>query len=102
MFVDCCVEDILIKVRDFIHQGYILVNHPLPASLRMLFAPYRSVIIEKGGKLNAFHVDIIETSILKYKKHMDARKIDEINAEDYMLIDSKLFEAAINFQMGIL
>ncbi|KUO51046.1 MAG: hypothetical protein APF76_16250 [Desulfitibacter sp. BRH_c19] len=67
----------------------------------MLFSPYRSIAIENGsGKVNAFHVDIIENSILKYKRHMDVRKVDEINAEDYKLIDLELFESAIKFQIG--
>lgn len=101
-FVNGSVEDTLIKVRDLVHQGYILINHPLPASLRMLFAPCRSIAVERpGGKINPAHVDIIEGSIEKYKRHMAVRRVDEVNAEDYKLIDLKLFESGMNFKMGI-
>ena len=101
-FVNGSVEDTLIKVRDLVHQGYVLINHPLPASLRMLFAPYRSISVERpGGKINPVHVDIIEGSIEKYKRHMAVRRVDEVNAEDYKLIDLKLFESGMNFKMGL-
>jgi len=101
-FVNGSVEDTLIKVRDLVHQGYILINHPLPASLRMLFAPYRSIAVERpGSRIDPVHVDIIEGSIEKYKRHMAVRRADEVNAGDYKLIDLKLFESGMNFKMGI-
>lgn len=99
IFVHGNVEDTLIKVRDLVHQGYILVNHPLPASLRMLFSPYRSIAVERsGGRIDPVHVEIIEVSIEKYKRHMAVRSIDQFNAQDYKVIDLKLFEAGLDFQ----
>ncbi len=43
--------DVLIKVRDLVHEGVELVSHPLGASIRMLFSPYRSIVVggRKGG-----------------------------------------------------
>jgi len=49
-FIDGSVEQVLIRVRDLVHEGYELITHPLPASLRIMFSPYRSVIIgQKKG-----------------------------------------------------
>lgn len=95
------VEKTLIIVRDFIHQGYELVSHPLAASLRMLFSPYRSIVIgNKKAKLNFEHAQIIEDSIIKYKKHMDLRQTDEKTRDDYKKIDLLLLEAALNEEKG--
>ena len=101
LWTDGSVEKTLIIVRDFIHQGYELVSHPLAASLRMLFSPYRSIIIDKKKeKLNFEHAQIIEDSIIKYKKHMDLRKTDEKTRDDYKKIDLLLLEAALNEEKG--
>lgn len=101
LWTDGSVEKTLIIVRDFIHQGYELVSHPLAASLRMLFSPYRSIVIgKKKAKLNFEHAQIIEDSIIKYKKHMDLRKTDEKTRDDYKKIDLLLLEAALSEEQG--
>lgn len=99
-WTDGSVENTLIKVRDLIYQGYELVSHPLAASIRMLFSPYRSVIVRKNDKLNFEQAEIIEGSIAKYKKHMDARKEDNENRNDYKKIDLLLLEVALSEEKG--
>lgn len=99
--IEGSVEETLIKVRDLVYQGYELVSHPLAASLRMLFSPYRSVIVgPKKETLNFEHAEIIESSIHKYKNHMDVRKKDEANREDYKKIDLLLLESALQDEQG--
>ena len=101
LWTEGSVEKTLIIVRDFIHQGYELVSHPLAASLRMLFSPYRSIIIgNKKAKLNFEHTQIIEDSIIKYKNHMDFRKTDEKSRNDYQKVDLLLLEAALSEEQG--
>lgn len=101
LWTEGSVEKTLIIVRDFIHQGYELVSHPLAASLRMLFSPYRSIIIgSKKGKLNFEHAQIIEDSIIKYKNHMDLRKTDDRTRDDYKKVDLLLLEAALSEEQG--
>jgi hypothetical protein len=99
LFVEGSTEETLIKVRDLVHEGYELISHPLAASLRMLFSPFRSVILgKKLTKVDYFSAAIIEDSIIKYKRHMDFRKTDAANAEDYKMIDLILLEAALDEQ----
>lgn len=101
LWMDDSVEKVLIKIRDLVYKGYELVSHPLPASLRMLFSPYRSVLIgPKNEKLNFEHAEIIENSIIKYKNHMDQRKTDEANRDDYKKIDLLLLESAVEEEQG--
>lgn len=101
LWTEGSVEKTLIIVRDFVYQGYELVSHPLAASLRMLFSPYRSVIIGKQNeKLNFEHAQIIEDSIIKYKNHTDLRRTEDGTRDDYKKIDLLLLEAALNEEKG--
>jgi len=100
-WIDGSVEETLVKVRDMVYQGYELVSHPLAASLRMLFSPYRSVIVgRKNEKLDFDHAQIIEDSIIKYKNHTDARKVEESNRDDYKKMDLLLLESALSDEKG--
>lgn len=85
--------DVLLKARDLIHQGYGLISHPLPASIRMYYSPVRSIIINKNFSEDS--VLTIENSIENYKKTMGIRKPDEKNLADYEKIDHTLLEAAV-------
>ncbi|MGI6684151.1 MAG: GrdX family protein [Bacillota bacterium] len=103
LFIDGSVEETLIKVRDMVHQGYELVSHPLAASLRMIYSPYRSVILGKReSKVDFLYAEIIEDSIIKYKRHTDHRKKDIANSDDYQAIDLILLESALSEQQVIL
>jgi hypothetical protein len=98
LFIEGTYEDVLIRVRDLVHQGHELISHPVGASIRMIFSPYRSVVIgSKNERLNQFHVATIEWSIINYRNLTEGRKIDNINAGDYALIDIKHLEDALNF-----
>lgn len=102
LLVDGSVEETLIKVRDLVQDGYELISHPLPASLRMMFSPYRSVILgRKLEKVDFLCAQIIEDSIIKYKNHMDFRNIDSANRNDYQKMDRLLLEAALSEQAAI-
>ena len=84
-----------------IHQGHELVSHPLAASLRMLFSPYRSLIVgKKNKKVDFEYAEIIEDSIAKYKKHMATRVADKANSDDYQKVDLLLLEVALHDEKG--
>jgi acetate kinase len=97
LFTEGTYEDVLIRVRDLVHQGFELISHPVGASIRMIFSPYRSIIIgNKNEKINPYHIETIENSIINYRKLTEGRKIDSVNAEDYAVIDIMLLEDALN------
>jgi hypothetical protein len=99
IFVNGSVEETLIKVRDLVYEGYELISHPLPASLRMMFSPFRSVILgNHAEKVDFLCAGIIEDSIIKYKRHMDCRNMDQANVDDYRRVDLLLFESALQEQ----
>lgn len=96
VFINGSFEDVLIETRNLVHSGYELINHPLGASIRMLYSPYRSIIIgQKEERINDIYVETIENSIENYRKHMEVRTPDTENKEDYSLIDSELLISAL-------
>lgn len=95
-FVEGSFEDVLLTVRDLVHSGYGLISHPLGASLRMFFSPYRSIIVsDEKEKTNEMHVQTIENSIENYRKHMKERNPDIANKDDYALIDGELLKSSM-------
>lgn len=96
LFIEGTFEDVLVKVRDLVHQGVELISHPIGASIRMLFSPYRSIIVgEKNPKINSYHVETIESSIINYRNVNKGRKTDIKNADDYALVDVELLKASL-------
>ena len=96
IFIEGGFLDVLIKVRDLVYTGHELINHPLGASIRMMFSPYRSVMVgDKTSTNNQYFMEIIENSIINYKKHMEVRLVDNNNNEDYAIIDKDLLMSAI-------
>lgn len=95
-FVNGSYEDVLIKVRDLVYEGVELISHPLTASMRMLYSPYRSIILGmKNSKVDPFHMEIIENSIIDYRKNLKNRKVDWENEKDYGLIDYELLKSTL-------
>jgi hypothetical protein len=96
VFVEGGFLDVLIKVRDLVYTGHELINHPLGASIRIMFSPYRSIIVgDKTTSNNQYFMETIENSIINYKKHMEVRLVDNNNNEDYRYIDKDLLMSAI-------
>lgn len=61
----------------------------------MFYSPYRSIIIGTKNKIDSFHLETIESSILNYNKNMEVRKPDIQNKEDYAFIDSELLKSGL-------
>lgn len=96
IYVKGTVEELLIKIRDLVHEGYNLITHPLAASAKMFFSPYRSVVLgEKGEAVNAEHVELIESSIVKFMRLIEQRGVDLRNGDDYKQVDSWLLDCAL-------
>lgn len=95
IFVDGSHEEVLIRVRDYVHQGYRLISHPLGASIRIFFSPYRSIIIGQQGQADDLSRATIENSLSAYQKQMTNRVPDAANARDYATIDLELLRSAL-------
>ena len=90
------VSSLLVRVRDLIYEGYPLLSHPLPASIRIIYSPYRSIMLgNRSGKLEAWHTEVVEVSLRKYRQTMEHRTSDKTNATDYAWMDLQLLSAAL-------
>lgn len=51
-FVEGTASDVLIAVRDLVHQGWRLLTHPLYGNFRPLQQPFRSVLLKRPASLS--------------------------------------------------
>ncbi len=99
MFIDGTYRDVLVKIRDKVHEGYELLTHPLASSIKPNETPYKSVIISDiKGNLSYDSVIIIENSIMAFDKFSlhKIKNITEKMKEDFKLIDLTVLESALN------
>lgn len=95
--VEGSFEDVLLKVRDLVYEGHELISHPIGASMRMLFSPYRSVLVgPRTSEIKEIYALTIENSIDTFRRSTANRKVDLENADDYARIDIELLKGAIN------
>ncbi len=101
-FVEGSYIDVLVKVRDLVYEGVELISHPLGASMRMLYSPYRSIIVgQKDSRVDSFHIETIENSIINYKKNLEFRKVDWTHADDYALLDNELLKSTLTKDLEV-
>ena len=97
IYKDISYEEILKEVRDHIHQGHMLLSHPLSGSVKPNETPYKSVMIGKRKEdVDLESVSMIESAIQACGKF--AFKSDKYKPEvykDFQLIDWTLLESAM-------
>ena len=98
-FVDGSLLDVLITVRDRIHEGHKLLTHPLTGSVKPNETPYKSVLIScDKGDLDLDSLLMISSNIETVQKFMNIKKPIEWKEKilaDFMLIDLDLISSGI-------
>lgn len=91
--------DVLIKVRDKVHQGYRLLTHPLAGSIKPNQTPYRSVIIgREPGAVDFESLRLIEGSIevaRRFLRNKSTQKWDDKICREFAQIDYYLLRSAL-------
>ena len=97
VYRDISYEEVLREVRDRIHEGHILLSHPLSGSVKPNETPYKSIMIsERKGEIDEASLKLIENAIQACRKF--AFKSDMYKPsvyEDFQLIDWTLLESGI-------
>lgn len=93
--------DVLEYVKNKIHEGHILVTHPLSGSIKPNETPYKTIMIskKKESSVDFNSLVIIEDSIATAKKFLKDKPTPnwpERVLEDFRIIDLSLIENAIN------
>jgi len=99
-YKECSFKEILLYVRDRIHEGHILLTHPLSSSIKPNETPYKSVLISDYKKsLDYKSLTIIENAILtydKFKKDKDYTvELTDRIMDDFKIVDLSIIENAI-------
>ena len=91
--------DLLIHVRDLIHQGHELLTHPLTGSIKPYETPFKSICVSaKQGSIHFASLQMIEEAIDTANKFLkDRQKIiyPEKVLDDFRLIDLGLINSGI-------
>lgn len=102
LFVEGGFRDVLVAVRDKVYSGYELVTHPLFASSRMMFSPFRTVVLGKKQEYpSEFECQTIEDAIISYDKITARRNAQPEHDGDYATMDRRLYMAGLK-EIGLL
>ncbi len=97
-YMDCSYREVLIAVRDYIHEGHRLLTHPLSGSVKPNETPYKSILIsDESESLDMDSLDIIEKSMEAAAKFTYSERIIEQEIlDDFRCIDTSLVDNVIN------
>lgn len=108
-FIDGSSMDVLIRVRDMIHEGWELVSHPLYGNLRPYQQPFRSAVLtfENSGsnrKIDEYSLNLIEHALSVYRSCSDRLLLRGVLPEatemDYAFMDMELLKNTLK-QYGL-
>ena len=111
-FVQGSLMDVLVQARDQVHNGAVLLTHPLYGSVKPNETPYRSLLLGRkrvrdektdGEKVNvsgsmpdAESVRLIGNAISTARKFTDKKEItDPRLLDDFQVVDLSLLESAV-------
>ena len=98
-YLDVSYIDILRKVRDYVHENWEIVTHPLYGSVKPNETIYRTIVIKENNSLDITSVNLISDAILTFKKFRNNRELPQWTdrvKDDFSVIDHDLIINAIN------
>ncbi len=97
---DCSIKEVMLKVRDRIHEGYKLLTHPLSSSIKPNESLFKSIMIsDEKSVLDYDSLLIIENGIMtcdKFNKIKYNIVYTDRIIEDFKLIDLTVLESTLN------
>jgi len=96
-YIDGKMKDVLLYVRDLIHQGHTLLTHPLSGSVKPNENPFKSILISSTkGELNNESLRIIENALVTVDKFpVKYSYIPPNIIDDFKTIDCSLISGAL-------
>ena len=98
-YLDVSYIDILRKVRDYVHENWEIVTHPLYGSVKPNETIYRTIVINENNSLDIMSVNLISDAIVTFKKFRNNREVPQWTdrvKDDFSVIDHDLIINAIN------
>lgn len=98
-YIDGNFMEILTTCRDYIHNKYKLLTHPLAGSIKPNETPYKTIMIDDVDELDTESLLLIEKAISTTEKFQNNFKtplwIDTV-LEDFKVIDLDLIKNVID------
>ncbi len=103
--VDGNYLSVIEKVRDCIHNGYVLLSHPLSGSIKPGETPFKSIMISEGAD-NFTSETMISDAYVMAKRMIEESKVKEYTEkllDDFSVVDYDVITSAIEShkQFGI-
>ena len=98
-YLDMSYIDILRKIRDYVHENWEIVTHPLYGSVKPNETIYRTIVLKENNSLDITSVNLISEAILTFKKFRNNREVPQWTdrvKDDFSVIDYDLIINAIN------
>ena len=98
-YLDMSYIDISRKIRDYVHENWEIVTHPLYGSVKPNETIYRTIVIKEKNSLDITSVNLISDAILTFKKFRNNREVPQWTdrvKDDFSVIDYDLIINAIN------
>lgn len=101
VFIEGSLLDVFTTTRNYIHQGYTLLTHPLSGSIKPNETPYKTIAISniKQNELDFSSLMLIENSIeaaAKLLVNKQKKQWSESVLDDFRLIDFDLIRNALS------
>ena len=97
-YFDISYLDVLKKVRDYVHDNYEVLTHPLYGSVKPNETIYRSILIKRSEKLDITSINLISEAVGTFEKFRNNKRVplwtDRVK-DDFSIIDHDLILNAI-------
>ncbi len=98
---------VLQLARDLVHQGHLLISHPLAGSVKPNETPYKSIVLSRRprGPVDYESLSVIEGSLRTAGRMLGENPLPDYPEQvlaDFQLIDRSLLEHALQSLPGYL
>lgn len=97
-FYEVSYLEILKKTRNYVHENWEVLTHPLYGSVKPNETIYRSVVMKRGSTLSVESENLISEAIGTFEKFQQNKRVpnwsDRVK-EDFSVIDFDLITNAI-------
>lgn len=99
-FIDGDLLQVMRTARDLVHQGHLLISHPLAGSVKPNETPFKSIVLSRASK---GRVDFDSLSVMEGSLRTAIRMLQEKSLplypdrilQDFQLIDRELLDYAL-------
>ncbi len=101
---DYSYHEILIRARDLVHLGMVLITHPMAGSLKPNQTPFRSIVLgwkTTEDKKPCQDILLMENSIEACEKFLRSRTLPnwpELMLKDFQTLDLSFLQGALSRQ----